>query len=72
MDKEYKKKLQEELRNYNELKNESHFSAEEFTEEISVLLPDYFRGEFKFNGQAIICSFENGQKFKVVAEEMSP
>ena len=53
-----------------ELRKEAPFSAESFTEEISLLLSDYFRGNFVFDGKAVTCSFENGQKFILKAEEI--
>lgn len=54
-----------------ELKEEAPFSAESFTEEVSLLLNDYFRGgEFSFDGKVVNCKFANGQKFILKAEEM--
>lgn len=74
MDKNLKNKLIEEMKRFNELKDEPYFSAEEFTKEISLLLSyyfsDFFRGEFKFDGKNIICKFDNGQIFTVETKEI--
>lgn len=60
MDKDLKKQLQK----------EKHFTGASFTEEILPLLADYFVGEFKLDQIVIICSFENGQKFKLKVDEI--
>lgn len=70
MDKKFKKKLVEEMVSFEELKNEPHFSAADFTQEISLLLDDYFRGEFTFDGNVVNCKFANGQKFILKAEQV--
>ncbi|MCM1438351.1 MAG: hypothetical protein NC131_03960 [Roseburia sp.] len=70
MDKNFKKKLTEEMESYEELKNEPRFSATDFTQEIFLLLDDYFRGEFIFDGKEIKCTFGNGQKFILKADEI--
>ena len=70
MDKKFKKRLVEEMENYEELKNEPRFSAADFTQEIAPLISDYFRGELVFDGTNIKCSFANGQKFVLKVEEI--
>ncbi len=70
MDKKYLKKLKEDTAAYEELKNEPPFKGEDFVEEISHLLDDYFNGVFKFDGHVIVCEFANGQIFHIKAEEI--
>lgn len=54
-----------------ELRNEKPFSAESFTQEVSLVLNNYFRGaEFVFDGKVVNCKFGNGQKFILKAEEI--
>lgn len=54
-----------------ELREEAHFTPESFTEEVSLILNDFFRGgEFMFDGNVVNCKFENGQKFILKAEEV--
>lgn len=70
MNKKFLKKLKEDSVLYEELKNEPPFKGEEFAEEIAPLLDDYFEGEFKFDGKAVVCKFANGQTFHLKAEEI--
>ena len=74
MDKNINKKLIEEMGKNSELIHEKRFSAEDFTKEIALLISyhfnEYFNGEYKFDGEGIICEFENGQKFTIVAKEI--
>ena len=50
--------------------NEAHFSAQSLLEELTPLIKSYFIAEPIFDGNAIIITFLNGQKFKIYAEEV--
>ena len=69
MDKKYFKLLREEKEAFDAFLNEPPFPASEFAEEILPVIGDYFVGEFKLDGQDIICSFPNGQKFRITVRE---
>ena len=51
-------------------KNEAHFSAQDLLEELAPLVRSYFFVNTEFDGQVINITCFNGQKFKVIAEEI--
>lgn len=69
MDGKYKKLLKDENKKFNDFRNEPPFEASSFAEEIVLLLGDYFVGNFALRSNAIICSFANGQQFRILIEE---
>lgn len=70
MDDKFKKLLKEGKEEFEEYSNETHFEASSFVEEILPLLGDYFVGDFKLDGNGIICTFANGQIIRLSATEI--
>lgn len=70
MDKRFLKKLQEENEAFEVIRNELPFPASDLIEEIAPLLDDYFEGIFELDEKAITATFPNGQKFRIIAEEI--
>ncbi len=51
-------------------RNEPPVAATEILAEIKPLLEDYFQGEIAFDEKSITYCLLNGQKFKLLAEEV--
>lgn len=68
MEKQTKIFTEEETAALKSAENEDKFQACELLAEIQPLLADYFIGEFKREENALVCSFPNGQKIKLIAE----
>lgn len=68
MDNENKKITTEELNADCYAYGEADFTAEELVLEIEPLIKSYFVGKFERNAANIICTFLNGQKFRITAE----
>ena len=49
-------------------KKESPFTCGDLAEEIVPLLSDYFSENFRCNGNRVLCSFLNGQRFVLSVE----
>lgn len=48
---------------------EEKIAVRDLIDEIKILLPDYFEGKIISDGNSIIFSFDNGQKFILKAVE---